>query len=135
MYILLKKTGFLGYVISIIQSHNVEIVSMHTPSLTREQAEVIYNNFRSSPHYENAVQSLLAESFVFILQIRTDMSVDELKEKVQGRFGTTDETTIRGHIFSAIGSTEGGFVHIPDSEEKAIEDSVVFGVPYSSSHS
>ncbi len=130
MYILLKNTGFLTDVIAIVQSHGITIRKMYTPSLKRDQAELIYNNFRSSPHYENAVKSLLNE-FVFILDIETDMSVDEIKEKVQGRFGTTDESTIRGHIYSAIGTHESGIVHVPDSEEKALEDSVVFGAPYS----
>lgn len=134
MYILLKRPTFLGDVLSIMRDYEcARIRAIYAPELTREQAELIYNNFRTSPHYERAVQSLLLgpKQHVFVIEfdLLEGTSVEDFKRTVQGPYGTTDEATVRGHIACALGNADDGYVHVPDSEEKAREDMSVFGEP------
>lgn len=134
MYILLKKPTFLGDVLSIMRDYEcVKVRAIYAPTLTREHAEVIYNNFRDSPHYERAVQSLLpcAEKHIFVIEfdLLEGMSIEDFKRTVQGPYGTTDESTVRGHIACTLGRADEGYVHVPDSHDKAAEDMCVFGEP------
>ncbi len=125
MYILLKHPNFLGDVLSIMRDYQcAKIRSIDAPKLTREQAEVIYNNFQHSPHYERAVRSLIAPPHVFVIVFDLDpsTSIEEFKRTVQGPYGTTDTSTIRGHIAAALENADDGYVHVPDSYEKAEED-------------
>jgi hypothetical protein len=131
MYILLKKPTFLGDVLSIMRDYEcVKVRAIYAPTLTREQAEVIYNNFRDSPHYERAVQSLLpcAEKHIFVIEfdLLDGMSIEDFKRTVQGPYGTTDESTVRGHIACTLGNADEGYVHVPDSHDKAAEDTLFF---------
>jgi hypothetical protein len=36
---------------------------------------------------------------------------------------------VRGHIACTLGNADEGYVHVPDSHEKAAEDTLVFGEP------
>jgi len=132
MYILLKHPNFLGDVLSIMRDYNcTNIRAIHAPKLNQEQAELIYNNFTGSPHYQRAVQSLVAPSHVFVIvfDLHPSTSIEDFKRTVQGTYGTTDTSTIRGHIAAALNNRDDGYVHVPDSEEKAIEDLPAFGEP------
>lgn len=132
MYILLKHTNFLGDVLAIMRDYQCATIrAIHAPKLNREQAEVIYNNFRESPHYERAVRSLISPPHIFVIVFDLDpsTSIEHFKRTVQGPYGTTDTSTIRGHIASALDNSDDGYVHVPDSQEKAIEDMSVFGEP------
>ncbi len=137
MYILLKRPTFLGDVLSIMRDYEcARVRAIYAPVLTREQAEVIYNNFTDSPHYERAVQSLLPNKeqgilhiFVIEFDLLEGTSIEDFKRTVQGPYGTTDESTVRGHIACTLGNADEGYVHVPDSHEKAAEDILVFGEP------
>lgn len=132
MYILLKHPNFLGDVLSIVRDYEcAKIRAIHAPKLTREEAEVVYNNFRESPHYERAVRSLIIPPHLFVIVFDLDpsTSIEDFKRTVQGPYGTTDTSTIRGHIAAALENADDGYVHVPDSDEKAKEDMTVFGEP------
>ncbi len=132
MYILLKKPTFLGDVLSIMRDYEcARVRAIYAPVLTREQSEVIYNNFRDSPHYEKAVASLMEHNHVFVIEfdLLDGTSIEDFKRTVQGPYGTTDESTVRGHIACTLGKADEGYVHVPDSHEKAAEDMCVFGEP------
>jgi nucleoside diphosphate kinase len=132
MYILLKHPNFLGDVLAIIRDYQcAKIKAIYAPKLTREQAEIIYNNFRESPHYERAVSSLINPPHLFVITFDLDpnTSIEDFKRIVQGPYGTTDTSTVRGHIAAALENADDGYVHVPDSEEKANEDLTVFGEP------
>jgi hypothetical protein len=132
MYILLKKPAFLSDVLSIMRDANCVPTQIFAPKITRAVAEVVYSNFVASPHYFSAVRSLMEPEHVFVLEfdLPDDLSISDFKSKVQGSFGTSDESTIRGYIASALGTHEGGIVHVPDTPEKADEDMSVFGEPF-----
>lgn len=131
MYILLKKPSFLTDVLSIMRDSDCVPTQIYAPKMTRRAAEVVYSNFTTSPHYESAIRSLTDPDHVFVLQfdLPYDLSISDFKSKVQGPFGTSDDSTIRGYIASALGTHDGGLVHVPDSLEKAEEDMTVFGEP------
>lgn len=136
MYILIKRPTFLGDVLSIMRDYDcVRVRAIYAPELTREHAEVIYNNFKESPHYERAVQSLLPAQtgarhvFVIEFDLLDGTSIEDFKRTVQGPYGTMDESTVRGHIACAIGNADDGYVHVPDSHEKSAEDIRLFGEP------
>jgi hypothetical protein len=132
MYILLKKPAFLTDVLSIMRDADCVPVQIYAPRISRAAAEVVYSNFTSSPHYEDAVRSLMEPEHVFVLEFElpAELSISDFKSNVQGPFGTSDEATIRGYIASALGTHEGGIVHVPDTREKALEDMSVFGEPF-----
>lgn len=135
MYILIKRPAFLDDILSVMQRHGCTLHCIHSPTLTRKNAEVIYNNFSESPFYERAVQSVLPDAVgaphvvVVLFDLPKDMAIAEFKRTVQGPYGTADPSTIRGHIAAALGDANEGYVHVPDSEEKAAEDIQVFGEP------
>lgn len=136
MYILLKNPTFLGDVLCIMRDYEcVQVRAIYAPVLTREHAEFIYNNFKESPHYEPAVQSLLPEQtksqhvFVIEFDLLEGTSIEYFKRTVQGPYGTTDESTVRGHIACTLGNADDGYVHVPDSHEKSLEDILLFGEP------
>lgn len=136
MYILLKKPPFLTDVLSIMRDFDCVPSNIYAPRIDRTAAELVYSNFQDSPHYENAIRSLMEPEHVFVLQfdLPSDLSISEFKSKVQGPFGTSDESTIRGYIASALGTHEGGIVHVPDSLAKADEDMSAFGAPMTLTH-
>jgi hypothetical protein len=132
MYILLKKPAFLTDVLSIMRDFNCVPTNIYAPKISRAVAEFLYSNFTASIHYEDAVRSLMEPEHIFVLEfdLPEELSISDFKSKVQGPFGTSDESTIRGYIASALGTHEGGIVHAPDTPEKALEDMAVFGEPF-----
>lgn len=132
MYLLLKYPLFLNDVLSILRGYTfVHVRAIYSFRATRKQAELIYNNFQTSPHYERAVQSILHADqnlFVISFDLLDGTSIEYFKQHVQGPYATTDESTVRGYIAATLGYCD-GFVHVPDTTEKAEEDMAVFGTP------
>jgi hypothetical protein len=70
----------------------------------------------------SAVRDTIAVGIVAVIFIHVDMSIPELKRRVQGPFGTSDVRTIRGVLAHKLGGSHEGYVHIPDNAAKLEED-------------
>lgn len=126
MYVLLHSLDYLGEALDLLQNHyNIPVKSVTVRTVSRERAEVVYNNFRNSPYYERAVSSLLgppAMVAILLIDLPESMDIADFKRVVQGSYGTTELSTIRGRISARLRNWNEGYVHVPDSVEKAHED-------------
>lgn len=122
---LVKCPNFLGDILSILRDYHYPVIRVvPIVDITLDQARIIYSNMVDSPFYNQALMSLLQKEQFFMILLDTQsisFDIESFKRDVQGPFGTKDNTTIRGHLYEAIGVID-GYVHVPDSFEKANED-------------
>lgn len=125
MYILVKEVGHTDLVWEVLQMHGVRIIESFKVFVPDAVARVVYRTMEGSRFYEDAVSSLADRTVhVFVIDAG-DMSYADFKRNVQGPFGTADANTIRGYL-SDEGRIPGSFVHVPDDDNKSLEDRSAF---------